>query len=170
MDILKFKQDLKQVIRDSAKQIEGQEGVFQFGIKTDGDIITLLICYNTVDHYKQKKNSTLEKYGILYSEARWNMDEWFNEELGEDGELLDQLNRALNEHEFDKDEMLDLFRDCLLETREEGVFDAINKDIILYIDETDGWFDQEMIDRMRLLIPDDEMFQIFVDECVDVEV
>ncbi|TYA89254.1 DUF4303 domain-containing protein [Seonamhaeicola marinus] len=166
-----FKTDLKEVLRKSYQEIKDKNSIYQFGVKTDGDISTLLVGYNTMEHYEKVSKSTLEEYGILYSECRWNMDEWLTDELGSlDKQLLDGINNYINSEPFesmDKDQKLDLIVESLIEIRKEGLFNQSNKKPILFIDRTDSIIDKRMVERIKLLIDDEEIFNKFYEEGVD---
>ena len=159
----KFILKLKNCIASIFKEIylEEKENLFEFGILTNQDVSSIILCYNTNDFFaNQLKDEFLINKKIV-SYNRWLIAEW-NKSIGDENLLLNEINDLLyhqiqpklvltNPNDF-KDYILDLMCKSMVELKQDGIFSIGKKDIILYIEQADSYIDTLMIKRINQLL------------------
>lgn len=152
---------LKQCVSSIFNDIEEQDDLFEFGIYTDQDVSTILIGYNTCTNFANQLAKHFLKENKIVSYYRWSFPEW-NRKIGDENALLyavnDELYNVIQPQEkvialdMFKDNILDLLFDALIELRDEGLFNVIKRDVILYLEQADSYIDELMQKRIRILV------------------
>jgi hypothetical protein len=170
MNNKEFSIRLKQCISSIFNNIDEKEDLFEFGIFTNQDISTIVIAYNTRTHFAAQ----LEKYFLeenrIVSYYRWSMPEWY-QEIGDENILLNDINdilynviqpnqKKINPENF-KNNILDLLFNSLVELRNEGLFNSIKGDLILYLEQADSFIGELMRERIKILIGE-EHYKFFL--------
>lgn len=170
MDKAEFFIKLKQCITAVYNDIHPKEDLFEFGISLSQDTDAFAVCYNTYTFFaNQLKECFLKRTVIdgtiigneIVSYNRWRMNEWEAWVTAENilvGEVHDMLMNIIQPQEVERDpencknNILDLFCNALLELREEGLFDSMNKNAILYLEKDDSFISSLMKGRVRKLL------------------
>lgn len=156
-----FSIQLKKCISSIFNDIEEKDDLFEFGIYTDQDVSTILIGYNTRTSFANQLEKHFLKENEIISYYRWSFPEW-NGKIGDENSLLGEINDKLYNViqpqekvialDMFKDNILDLLFDALIELRDEGLFNVIKRDVILYLEQADSYIDELMQKRIRILV------------------
>jgi hypothetical protein len=172
MDKKQFLIKLKQNITAIFNEIEDKEDVFEFGIFTDQDTSSLLIGYNTSTHFSEQLQEHFLESNRIVSHYRWAIPEWY-ECLNDDNIFVEEINDILhnviqpkeskiNPDNF-KNDILDVLHKALLELKEEGLFNAIQENFILFLQQADTSVDNLMKQRLRKLMSDNHFRDMLCD-------
>jgi Domain of unknown function (DUF4303) len=153
-----FSIELKDCIISIYDAIEDKEELISFGIYTDQDVSSMVVKYNTRNHFAEQLKDVYLRYGEIASDYRWRIPEWFNRVKNA---KLDELNVIMiytlqplefeTGNEFFKDTLLDLIFEVLKEVQNEGLFRSQNEDFIVCLEQTDSGIDKMMRARIKAL-------------------
>lgn len=146
-----FKQSLKELLKEYYLDlIEKDEDIYEFGLCTDSDSMTLLVYYNTYDHIAEELKNYFLTFTAIAKHLKWEMEEWKGE-IGEKDERLLKLNNDFSEiDDLDAEQKLELLFDVLNELKEEDFF-AEDENFILLLHITDEFIDQRMCEMVLQL-------------------
>ncbi|MEP0265599.1 DUF4303 domain-containing protein [Dokdonia sp.] len=163
----KFIEELIESLIYHFKSIKENTQLISFGIYTDGDASTIGIHYNTKEKLEKDLNHAQTEYtGEMFETMSlyytFCMEEWIkdiSEALRE--EKLLELQAIINkygEEEYDKgnenykDEILDLFSEALIKTKETDLFKNESNDFFIHLEVSDDFTDDKMLDRMSNIL------------------
>lgn len=156
---------LKLLLVATFNEVANGKDLFEFEIFTDQDVTSIVIYYNTYTHFANQLRDWFLKHKMIVSSDRWSMPEWYGQ-LGKEYILRDEVNNELGRigqvdvasrpdpYFKDKDKLLDLLYQALVEVREEGLFDSMDEHFILYLQQADSPVDHLMRNRIKELVGD----------------
>lgn len=178
MKLSAFQSKLRSVLKKLFSEVNNKSDVFEFGVFTDQDVSTITLGYNTYGHLGDQLKNWFVEDKIIVSDFRWKIPDWYNDELGFDSDLLNELNEGLgrlseegmeNTPEGYKDVLLDSITEVLLELKRDGLFDEMGDGFIIYLEQADSFIDEKMKERVKRLLSEELYMEFLHDRRFDIE-